>query len=212
MSDRITDGFTQRALKILALANQAAHRSNHEYIGTEHLLIAIVQEDSGVGAYLLKVSGLTLKSVRLMVDKRVKPGPDMITMGKVPYTPRVKRVLEFAVSNAKSLNHEYVGTEHLLLALLDETDGIACELLAELGMTKAKALKYVKQLVGGFEDDDEVGCFVCKWFDMCSFAQDLNESRPSMLAALFGDAADNVILEIVKFAGSQCKIFERKSE
>ena len=108
MFERLTD----RARKVMALANQEAQRFNHEYIGTEHILLGLVKEGSGVGANVLKHLEIDLRKVRLEVEKLVKSGPDMVTMGKLPQTPRAKKVIEYAIEEARSLNHNYVGTEH----------------------------------------------------------------------------------------------------
>src|SRR5471030_2197627 len=112
--------FTDRARKVMALANQEAQRFNHEYIGTEHILLGLVKEGSGVGANVLKNLDVDLRKVRLEVEKLVKSGPDMVTMGKLPQTPRAKKVVEYAMEEARNLNHNYVGTEHLLLGLIRE--------------------------------------------------------------------------------------------
>src|SRR6478736_1488654 len=125
--------FTDRARKVMALANQEAQRFNHEYIGTEHILLGLVKEGSGVGANVLKNLDVDLRKVRLEVEKLVKSGPDMVTMGKLPQTPRAKKVIEYAIEEARNLNHNYVGTEHLLLGLLREHDGVAAEVLNLLG-------------------------------------------------------------------------------
>ena len=101
--------FTDRARKVMALANQEAQRFNHEYIGTEHILLGLVKEGSGVGANVLKNLGVDLRKVRLEVEKLVKSGPEMVTMGKLPQTPRAKKVIEYAIEEARNLNHNYVG-------------------------------------------------------------------------------------------------------
>ncbi len=119
--------FTDRARKVMALANQEAQRFNHEYIGTEHILLGLVKEGSGVGANVLKNLDVDLRKVRMEVEKLVKAGPDMVTMGKLPQTPRAKKVIEYAIEEARNLNHNYVGTEHLLLGLLREHDGVAAQ-------------------------------------------------------------------------------------
>ena len=117
--------FTDRARKVMALANQEAQRFNHEYIGTEHILLGLVKEGSGVGANVLKNLDVDLRKVRMEVEKLVKSGPDMVTMGKLPQTPRAKKVIEYAIEEARNLNHNYVGTEHLLLGLLRSPARIA---------------------------------------------------------------------------------------
>lgn len=127
--------FTDRAKKVMALANQEAQRFNHEYIGTEHILLGLVKEGSGVGASALKSLGVDLLKVRLEVEKLVKSGPEICTTtGKLPQTPRSKRVIEEAIEEARNLNHNYVGTEHLLLGLLREQEGTAAQVLTGLGL------------------------------------------------------------------------------
>jgi len=118
----------------MALANQEAQRFNHEYIGTEHILLGLVKEGSGVGATVLKNLDVDIKKLRLEVEKLVKSGPDMVTMGKLPQTPRAKKVIEYAIEEARALNHNYVGTEHILLGLLRESEGVAAQVLMNLGL------------------------------------------------------------------------------
>ena len=115
--------FTDRARKVMQLANQEAQRFNHEYIGTEHILLGLVKEGSGVAANVLKNLDVDLRKIRIEVEKIVQAGPDMVTMGKLPQTPRAKKVIEYAMDEARNLNHNYVGTEHLLLGLLREQEG-----------------------------------------------------------------------------------------
>ena len=140
--------FTDRARKVMALANQEAQRFNHEYIGTEHILLGLVKEGSGVGANVLKNLDVDIKKLRLEVEKLVKSGPDMVTMGKLPHTPRAKKVIEFAIEEARSLNHNYIGTEHLLLGLLRETEGIAAQVLMNLGLKLEDVRQEVLNLLG----------------------------------------------------------------
>jgi ATP-dependent Clp protease ATP-binding subunit ClpC len=140
--------FTDRARKVMALANQEAQRFNHEYIGTEHILLGLVKEGSGVGANVLKNLDVDIKKLRLEVEKLVKSGPDMVTMGKLPHTPRAKKVIEFAIEEARSLNHNYVGTEHLLLGLLRETEGVAAQVLMNLGLKLEDVRQEVLNLLG----------------------------------------------------------------
>ncbi len=149
--------FTDRARKVMALANQEAQRFNHEYIGTEHILLGLVKEGSGVGANVLKNLGVDLRKVRLEVEKLVKSGPDMVTMGKLPQTPRAKKVIEFAIEEARSLNHNYVGTEHLLLGLLREHDGVAAQVLMNLGLKLEEVREEVLNLLGAGVDAGEEG-------------------------------------------------------
>ncbi len=150
--------FTDRARKVMALANQEAQRFNHEYIGTEHILLGLVKEGSGVGANVLKNLSVDLRKVRLEVEKLVHSGPDMVTMGKLPQTPRAKKVIEYAIEEARNLNHNYVGTEHLLLGLLREHDGVAAQVLMNLGLKLEEVREEVLNLLGaGMDKDDEGG-------------------------------------------------------
>jgi len=126
--------FTDRARKVMALANQEAQRFNHEYIGTEHILLGLVKEGSGVGANVLRNLNVDLDKVGAEVEKLVKTGPDMITFAKLPQTPRAKMVSEYALDEARNLGHNYVGTEHLLLGLIREQDGAAAQVLLNLGL------------------------------------------------------------------------------
>src|SRR5882757_6333639 len=140
--------FTDRARKVMALANQEAQRFNHEYIGTEHILLGLVKEGSGVGANVLKNLDVDLRKVRLEVEKLVKSGPDMVTMGKLPQTPRAKKVIEYAIEEARNLNHNYVGTEHLLLGLLREQEGVAAQVLMNLNLKLEEVREEVLNLLG----------------------------------------------------------------
>src|SRR6186713_1203785 len=154
MFERLTD----RARKVMALANQEAQRFNHEYIGTEHILLGLVKEGSGVGATVLKNLDIDLRKVRLEVEKLVKSGPDMVTMGKLPQTPRAKKVIEYAIEEARNLGHNYVGTEHLLLGLLREKDGVAAQVLMNLGLKLEEVREEVLNLLGaGVESEGTSG-------------------------------------------------------
>src|SRR4051812_4881213 len=149
--------FTDRARKVMALANQEAQRFNHEYIGTEHILLGLVKEGSGVGANVLKNLDVDLRKVRLEVEKLVKSGPDMVTMGKLPQTPRAKKVIEYAIEEARNLNHNYVGTEHLLLGLLREHDGVAAQVLRNLSLKLEEVREEVLNLLGASNEGGEAG-------------------------------------------------------
>ena len=132
----------------MALANQEAQRFNHEYIGTEHLLLGLVKEGSGVGANVLKNVGVDLHKARAEVEKLIKPGPDMVTAGKLPQTPRAKKVIEYAIEEAKNFGHNYVGTEHLLLGLLREQEGVAAQVLMNLGLKLEEVREEVLNYLG----------------------------------------------------------------
>ena len=140
--------FTDRARKVMQLANQEAQRFNHEYIGSEHILLGLVKEGSSVAANVLKNLDIDLRKIRLEVEKIIGSGPDMVIMGRLPQTPRAKKVAEYAIEEAKNLNHNYVGTEHLLLGLLREQEGVAAQVLMNLGLKLEDVRKEVLQLLG----------------------------------------------------------------
>src|SRR6266480_5787830 len=129
---RTMNNFTPRAQQVLALARKEADRFNHNYVGTEHLLLGLIKLGQGVAVNVLQKMGLDLETVRMEVKKQVGSGPETKIVGNVPYTPRVKNVLALAGKEAKSLNHSYVGTEHILLGLLREGDGVAARVLKNL--------------------------------------------------------------------------------
>jgi ATP-dependent Clp protease ATP-binding subunit ClpC len=140
--------FTDRARKVMQLANQEAQRFNHEYVGTEHVLLGLVKEGSGVAANVLKNLDVDLRKIRTEVEKIVQAGPDVVTMGKLPQTPRAKKVIEYAIEEARNLNHNYVGTEHLLLGLLREQEGVAAQVLMNLGLKLEEVREEVLNLLG----------------------------------------------------------------
>jgi ATP-dependent Clp protease ATP-binding subunit ClpC len=118
----------------MQLANQEAQRFNHEYIGTEHILLGLVKEGAGVAANVLKNLDIDLRKIRLEVEKIVQSGPDAVKMGRLPQTPRAKKVIEYAIEECQRLKHNYVGTEHLLLGLVREEEGVASIVLLNLGV------------------------------------------------------------------------------
>jgi ATP-dependent Clp protease ATP-binding subunit ClpA len=130
----VYERFTDRARNVMQFANQEAGRLCHEYIGTEHILLGLVKEGSGVAANVLKNLDVDLRKIRLEVEKLVQSGPEMVTMGKLPQTPRAKKVIEYSMEEARNLNHNYVGTEHILLGLLREQEGVAAQVLMNLGL------------------------------------------------------------------------------
>jgi ATP-dependent Clp protease ATP-binding subunit ClpC len=132
MSEESMSNFTPRAQQVLALARKEADRLNHNFLGTEHLLLGLIKLGQGVAVNVLQKMGLDLETVRLEVEKQTPSGPDQKMIGNIPYTPRVKKVIALAQKEAKNLNHTYVGTEHLLLGLLREGDGVAAKVLRAL--------------------------------------------------------------------------------
>src|SRR5208282_3942874 len=132
------DNFTPRAQQVLVLARKEAERFNHNYVGTEHLLLGLIKLDQGVAVNVLQKMGLDLERVRMEVEKRVGSHPETNMVGNIPYTPRVKKVLALAGKEAKALNHPYVGTEHILLGLLREGEGVAARVLKSLEVDPAR--------------------------------------------------------------------------
>ncbi len=149
--------FTDRARKVMQLANQEAQRFNHEYIGTEHILLGLIKEGSGVAANVLKNLDIDLRKIRLEVEKLVQSGPDMVTMGKLPQTPRAKKVIEYSMEEARNLNHNYVGTEHILLGLLREQEGVAAQVLMNLALKLEDVREEVLNLLGHGEGPETGG-------------------------------------------------------
>ena len=140
--------FTDRARKVMQLANQEAQHFNHEYIGTEHILLGLVKEGSGVAANVLKNLDGDLRKIRIEVEKLVQTGPEMVTMGKLPHTPRAKKVIEYSMEEARNLGHNYVGTEHILLGLLREQEGVAAQVLLNLELRLDEVREEVLNLLG----------------------------------------------------------------
>src|SRR5512144_2260525 len=149
------DRFTDRAKKVMNLARQEAQRFNHEYLGTEHILLGLVQEGSGVAANVLKNMGIDLNKIRTEVEKIVKTGPSMVTMGQLPFTPRAKKVLELSMEEAGNLGHNYIGTEHLLLGLIKENEGIAAQVLLNLGVKLEDVREEVLDFLGADSNEEE---------------------------------------------------------
>ena len=138
MSDRF-DKFTERAKKVLVLAQEEAQRFNHNYIGTEHLLLGLVREGEGVAAKVLANLGVDLNKVRSAVEFIIGRGERTVT-GDIGLTPRAKKVIELSVEEARRLNHNYIGTEHLLLGLVREGEGIAAGVLESLGVNASETI------------------------------------------------------------------------
>lgn len=126
--------FTDRARKVMQLANQEAQRFNHEYIAPEHILLGLVKEGTGVAAQVLQSKNVELRKIRLEAEKLIQSGPEMITMGKLPQTTEAKKVIQVSIEEAQKLNHNYVGSEHILLALLSVEESLANDVLIMLGL------------------------------------------------------------------------------
>ena len=156
MSDDAMNNFTPRAQQVLALARKEADRFNHNFVGTEHLLLGLIKLGQGVAVNVLQKMGLDLETVRLEVEKQVGTGPDQRVVGNIPYTPRVKKVLALAAKEARALNHTYVGTEHILLGLLREGDGVAARVLKNLDVDIEQTRQEIlKELDPNFSSQEE---------------------------------------------------------
>jgi len=140
--------FTERARKVVILAKEEAKRFNHDYIGTEHLLLGLIKEGEGVAAAVLQNLGLTLDIIRLEVEKLVKSGPPTVVSGDIPFTPKAKKVIELSMDEARHLGHNYIGTEHLLLGLIREGEGVAAQVLLNLGLDLSRVRNEIMTLLG----------------------------------------------------------------
>jgi ATP-dependent Clp protease ATP-binding subunit ClpA len=139
--------FTDRGRKVMQLANQEAKRLNHACIAPEHILLGLVSEGSGVAANVLKNMGIDLQKIRQEVEKNGQSGSGAVTKGRLPQTDQAKKVIEYSIEEARSLNHNYVGTEHLILGLLREQEGVAASALAKLGATLDEVRQAVLMLL-----------------------------------------------------------------
>ncbi|MHC4469876.1 MAG: ATP-dependent Clp protease ATP-binding subunit [Planctomycetota bacterium] len=187
------DRFTERARKVMGLARQEAQRFGHDYIGTEHVLLGLVQEGSGVAAQVLKNLDVEMKKIRLEVEKIVKGGTNTVTMGQLPFTPRAKKVLELALEEAQQLGHNYIGTEHLLLGLIRENEGIAAQVLMNLNVKLEEVREEVLELLGadvtntGDEEEEEATPGKSKTPALDAFGRDLTElAREDKLDPVIG--------------------------
>src|SRR5688572_10258039 len=141
--------FTERVRKVLAMSREEAARLHHEYVGTEHMLLGLLREGEGVAAAVLQSAGIDSDEAVETVESLVKSGKGHQGTGPdLPYTSRAKKVLEFAMQEARELNHSYVGTEHLLLGILREEKGIAAQVLNEFGLTLAQARAETLRMLG----------------------------------------------------------------
>lgn len=148
------DRFTERARKVMGFARREAQRFHHEYIGTEHILLGLIQEGQGVAANVLKSMAVDLEKIRREIEKIVKAGPALEPSVQIPFTPRAKKVVELALEEAGNLGHNYIGTEHLLLALLREQEGIAAHVLRALGVRLDEVREEVIEFLGGAPQEE----------------------------------------------------------
>jgi ATP-dependent Clp protease ATP-binding subunit ClpC len=151
------DRFTERARKVIILAKEEAKRFNHDYIGTEHILLGLIKEGESVAAAVLQNLGLSLDTIRLEVEKLVQFGPSTVVSGDIPFTPKAKKVIELAMDEARRLGHNYIGTEHLLLGLIKEGEGVASHVLMNVGLDLNKVRSEVIKLLGSTTPNAEPG-------------------------------------------------------
>ena len=150
--------FTPRAQRVIQLARKESEHFNHPYVGTEHLLLGLIALGEGVAVSVLERLGISLERVRIEVEQTVGQGPETKTMGQVPFTPRTKKVFQLAMAEAQSLSHSYVGTEHILLGLIHEGEGVAGQVLRNLGVDLDDARQEVmRELDPDFEPEDDEG-------------------------------------------------------
>jgi ATP-dependent Clp protease ATP-binding subunit ClpC len=140
--------FTDRARRVVVLAQEEARLLNHNYIGTEHLLLGLIHEGQGVAAKALESLGIRLEAVRSQVEEIIGRGERAPT-GHIPFTPRAKKVLELSLRESKQLGHDYIGTEHILLGLVREGEGVAAQVLVKLGADLSRARGQVIELLSG---------------------------------------------------------------
>jgi ATP-dependent Clp protease ATP-binding subunit ClpC len=148
--------FTDQARRVVALAQEEARMLNHNYIGTEHILLGLIHEGEGVAAKALESLGISLDAVRQQVEEIIGQG-QQAPSGHIPFTPRAKKVLELAQRETRALGHAYVGTEHILLGLIREGDGVAAQVLVKLGADLNRVRQQVIQLLHGYQGTDVIG-------------------------------------------------------
>jgi len=142
------DRFTERARKVLVLAREEAKNYNHNYIGTEHILLGLIKEGQGVAAAVLQKLGFSLERIKLEIEKLVETGPSLVQVGEVEFTPKAKKVIELSMDEARKLGHNYVGTEHILLGLIREGEGVAAMVLQNSGLSLEKVKNEIMKLLG----------------------------------------------------------------
>jgi ATP-dependent Clp protease ATP-binding subunit ClpA len=180
--------FTERVRKVLAMAREEAARLHHEYVGTEHILLGLIREGEGVAAAVLQNLSVDLDEIQQKIEDTVKKGKASQTTGPdLPYTSRAKKVLELAMSEARELSHSYVGTEHLLLGLIREGEGVAAEVLAGFGADHARLREQVLRLLTGGSEEAAAGTRLVRMtvpVDLVDAAEQLAEVRRQKEAAV----------------------------
>jgi len=139
--------FTEKAIKVVMLAQEESRRLGHNFVGTEQILLGLIGEGAGVATKVLKSMGVNLKDARMEVERIIGRGSGFVAV-EIPFTPRAKRVLEMAIEEARDLGHSYIGTEHILLALLDEEDGVATRVLENLSVELSRVRSGILGQIG----------------------------------------------------------------
>ncbi|MEO9236713.1 MAG: Clp protease N-terminal domain-containing protein, partial [Jatrophihabitantaceae bacterium] len=148
--------FTDRARRVVVLAQEEARMLNHNYIGTEHILLGLIHEGEGVAAKAMESLGISLEAVRQQVEEIIGQG-QQAPSGHIPFTPRAKKVLELSLREALQLGHNYIGTEHILLGLIREGEGVAAQVLVKLGADLNRVRQQVIQLLNGYQSKEPAG-------------------------------------------------------
>ncbi|MBF0494821.1 MAG: AAA family ATPase, partial [Candidatus Omnitrophica bacterium] len=201
--------FTERARKVILLAKDEAKKFNHDYIGTEHILLGLIKEGEGVAAAVLNSLGLDFDNIREETEKLVQYGAGPTTPGDIPFTPKAKKVIELAMDEARNLGHNYIGTEHLLLGLIREGEGIAAQVLLNLGLDLKLVRDEVLNLLGSSVPGYTMGIDSkrkkkTKTPALDSFGRDLTEmAKQGKLDPVIG--RDNEIQRVVQILGRRKK-------
>ncbi|MBI4802144.1 MAG: ATP-dependent Clp protease ATP-binding subunit [Elusimicrobia bacterium] len=146
--------FTERAQRVILIAQEEAKRLNHDYVGTEHILLGLIALGEGVASQVLASLGVDLRKVRAEIEKIVGTGDNMMLLGEIPFTPRAKKVLEYAVEEAQHMSHSYIGTEHILMGLIREEEGVAARVLENLGLKLETVKEEVLSILGELEQKE----------------------------------------------------------
>lgn len=183
--------FTERARKVLVLAKEEARRFNHDYIGTEHILFGLVREGEGVACAVLQNLDINLERLRIETEKLISPGNSSAILGDIPFTPRAKKALELAAEEARSLGHNYIGTEHILLGLLREGEGIAAQVMLSLGIDLKRVREEILALLGGATTSTTTTQSTSKTPALDSFGRDLTKlARDGKLDPVIGRSVE----------------------
>ena len=196
--------FTERARRVILLAQEEARRLNHDYVGTEHLLLGLVRLGEGVAATVLQKLAIDLAKIRVEVEKSVGSGGGSLTLGEIPFTPRSKKVLELAMDEARKLKHGYIGTEHILLGLIREEEGVAARILQSLGADLKKIKDETIKLLGEELNSSSSGKQKAKTPTLDAFGRDLTQlAREGKLDPVVG--REDEIERIVQILGRRTK-------